>query len=45
MSKNAALLLATGFEEAEAFITLDILSRLGIKVTTVACQTQREIVS
>jgi len=45
MSKNAALLLATGFEEAEAFITLDILSRLGIKVTTVACQPQREIVS
>jgi len=45
MSKNAALLLATGFEEAEAFITLDILSRLGITVTTVACQPQREIVS
>ena len=45
MSKNAALLLATGFEEAEAFITLDILSRLGIKVTTVACEPQREIVS
>ena len=45
MSKNAALLLATGFEEAEAFITLDILSRLGVIVTTVACQPQREIVS
>lgn len=45
MSENAALLLATGFEEAEAFITLDILSRLGIEVTTVACQPQREIVS
>lgn len=31
MSKKAALLLAPGFEEAEAFITLDILSRLGLR--------------
>jgi len=45
MDKNVALLLAPGFEEAEAIITLDILSRLGIRVTTVACQPYREVTS
>ncbi|MEZ3498451.1 DJ-1 family glyoxalase III [Pantoea sp. KPR_PJ] len=45
MSKRAALLLAPGFEEAEAFITLDILSRLGIQVTTVACHAQNQVIS
>ncbi|WP_010247114.1 DJ-1/PfpI family protein [Pantoea agglomerans] len=43
MDKNVALLLAPGFEEAEAIITLDILSRLGVQVTTLACQPYREV--
>ena len=37
MPKHAALLLASGFEEAEAIIILDILERLGVKVTTLSC--------
>ena len=45
MSKKAALLLAPGFEEAEAFITLDILSRLGVVVTTVACHPHNQVIS
>ncbi len=45
MKKTIALLLAPGFEEAEAIITLDILSRLGVEVTTVACDEQRNVVS
>ncbi|WP_223564402.1 DJ-1/PfpI family protein [Pantoea agglomerans] len=43
MDKNVALLLAPGFEEAEAIITLDILSRLGVQITTLACQPYREV--
>ena len=43
MDKNVALLLAPGFEEAEAIITLAILSRLGVQVTTLACQPYREV--
>lgn len=43
MDKNVALLLAPGFEEAEAIITLDILSRLGVQVTSLACQPYREV--
>ncbi len=43
MLKNVALLLAPGFEEAEAIITLDILSRLGVQITTLACQPYREV--
>ncbi|KGD69943.1 thiamine biosynthesis protein ThiJ (plasmid) [Pantoea agglomerans] len=43
MDKNVALLLAPGFEEAEAIITLDILSRLGVQVTILACQPYREV--
>lgn len=45
MNKNVAVLLAPGFEEAEAIITLDILSRLGVQVTTLACQAYREVTS
>ncbi|WP_158784082.1 DJ-1/PfpI family protein [Pantoea sp. BAV 3049] len=45
MSKQAAILLAPGFEEAEAFIIIDILNRLHVKVTTVGCHTAREIPS
>lgn len=36
--KQVALLLANGFEEGEAVIVLDILERLDIRVTTLACQ-------
>ena len=36
--KQVALLLADGFEEGEAVIVLDILERLDIQVTTLACQ-------
>lgn len=43
MDKNVALLLAPGFEEAEAIMTLDILSRLGVGVVTLACQSEREV--
>ncbi|RZK07427.1 MAG: DJ-1/PfpI family protein [Pantoea sp.] len=43
MDKNVALLLAPGFEEAEAIIILDILSRLGVQVTTLAFQPYREV--
>lgn len=45
MDKKVALLLAPGFEEAEAIITLDILSRLGVSVVTLACQPEREVIS
>lgn len=45
MSKQAAILLAPGFEEAEAFIIIDILNRLKVRVTTVACHTSREVAS
>ncbi|NDL62121.1 DJ-1/PfpI family protein [Acerihabitans arboris] len=37
MTKHVALLLAPGFEEAEAIIILDVLKRLDIAVTTLAC--------
>ncbi len=45
MSKHAAILLAPGFEEAEAFIIIDILNRLHVNVTTVACHSSREVLS
>ncbi|WP_428943878.1 DJ-1/PfpI family protein [Pantoea sp. FN060301] len=45
MSKQAAVLLAPGFEEAEAFILIDVLNRLHVKVTTVACHDSREVLS
>lgn len=35
--KKVAVLLAPGFEEAEAIVTLDILRRLHIDVETLAC--------
>ena len=41
--KNVALLLAPGFEEAEAIVTLDILSRLGVRVMTLACHSTRDV--
>jgi len=42
---NVAVLLAPGFEEAEAIITIDILRRLHIEVETLACAPSRAVVS
>ncbi|EOC9225054.1 DJ-1/PfpI family protein [Enterobacter hormaechei] len=42
---NVAVLLAPGFEEAEAIITIDILRRLQIEVETLACAESRAVVS
>ena len=43
--KKVAVLLAPGFEEAEAIITIDILRRLNIEVETLACAQSRAVVS
>ena len=43
MSKKVAVLLAQGFEEAEAIVTIDILRRLGIEVEILACQDPRMV--
>lgn len=43
--KKVAVLLAPGFEEAEAIVTIDILRRLNIKVETLACAESRAVVS
>ena len=43
--KKVAVLLAPGFEEAEAIITIDILRRLNIDVEMVACTESRAVVS
>ena len=40
-----AVLLANGFEDAEAFIVIDVLRRLKLTVETLACHDEREIVS
>ena len=45
MTKNAALLLASGFEEAEAIIIIDILERLDVRVTTLSCESDKCITS
>ncbi|PLR37949.1 DJ-1 family protein [Chimaeribacter californicus] len=45
MSKRVAILLAEGFEEAEAVIVIDVLQRLEIEAVTVACQAARQVVS
>ena len=42
---KVAVLLAPGFEEAEAIITVDILRRLQIEVETLACAESRAVVS
>ncbi|KAE9852156.1 DJ-1 family protein, partial [Escherichia coli] len=42
---NVAVLLAPGFEEAEAIITIDILRRLNIEVETLACAESRAVMS
>lgn len=43
--KRVAVLLASGFEEAEAIVTIDILRRLNIDVDTLACAESRAVVS
>jgi DJ-1 family protein len=45
MMAKVAVLLAPGFEEAEAIITIDILRRLNIDVETLACAQSRAVVS
>lgn len=45
MEKKAALLLAAGFEEAEAIVVVDILRRLKIQVDLLACQDDKEVLS
>ncbi|MFT4172798.1 MAG: DJ-1/PfpI family protein [Rhodocyclaceae bacterium] len=40
-----AVLLATGFEDAEAFIVIDVLRRLKLTVETLACQDALDVVS
>jgi DJ-1 family protein len=44
-ARTTAILLADGFEEAEAFITLDILERLGIPVTKISCNATAAVTS
>lgn len=43
--EKVAVLLAPGFEEAEAIVTIDILRRLHIDVETLACAESRAVVS
>lgn len=43
--KTVAVLLAPGFEEGEAVVTIDILRRLNIQVETVSCGDSREVTS
>ena len=43
--KTVAVLLAPGFEEAEAIVTIDILRRLEISVETLSCTESRRVLS
>jgi putative intracellular protease/amidase len=45
MMKSVAVLLAPGFEEGEAIVTIDILRRLEISVRTISCGQARAVVS
>lgn len=44
MQKKVALLLAQGFEEAEAMIVVDVLRRLKIQVDMLACHSELALV-
>lgn len=41
--KEVAILLADGFEDAEAVIIIDLLRRFGIKVDVLACQKEQQL--
>lgn len=43
--KKVAVLLAPGFEEGEAIVTIDILRRLQLEVETLACTESRAVTS
>lgn len=43
--KTVAVLLAPGFEEGEAIVTIDILRRLNIQVETLSCVESRAVTS
>lgn len=43
--KKVAVLLAPGFEEAEAIVTIDILRRLDLHVDTLSCADSRGVTS
>ena len=43
--KRVAVLLASGFEEAEAIVTIDILRRMHIAVETLSCSESRAVES
>ncbi|WJV54093.1 DJ-1/PfpI family protein [Pectobacteriaceae bacterium CE90] len=43
MSKKVAVLLAPGFEEAEAVMVIDVLHRMKLKVETLSCQDMLEL--
>lgn len=45
IGKCVAILLAQGFEEAEAIIVIDLLRRLDITVEKLACQESLELLS
>lgn len=45
MDKTVAILMASGFEDAETIVTLDILRRLQLQVEVLACQSEPQVTS